>query len=166
MKTLVLNADSMPLSIIDIRRSVVLESRSSNMTVLCYYNEKLQSSRGEVKIPAVMIYSRYVKISYKKTPTKKAIRIRDNNECGYCKILLNCEDFTIDHIVPISRFSIRSKANTWENQISCCKKCNLKKGNRTPEEAGMQLLKKPRKIERFFLVENMPREWQSYLTLF
>lgn len=163
MKTLILNADSKPLSVIDIRRAVILEMNNPSITALSYYEKKILSTSGEVKIPAVMIYSRYIKVSRNRSPSKRAIRIRDKNKCAYCGIVLPNADLTIDHIVPVSRFQDKLKANTWENQVSCCRICNLKKGNKTPSEAGMVLLYKPQKAERLFLMENIPQEWSNYL---
>jgi hypothetical protein len=163
MKTLILNSDSKPLSVVDIKRAVILENKNSNITALSYYDKKILSTRGEVKIPAVMIYSKYIKITYRKFPSKRAIRIRDKNKCAYCDILLSPDELTIDHVIPVSRFEDKSRANTWENQVCCCKKCNLKKGNKTPQEAGMSLLFKPKKIDVLFLMDNVPVEWQKYI---
>lgn len=163
MKTLILNADSRPLSVISIKRAVILDMKNSNVTAVCYYDRTILSTSGEVKIPAVMMYSKYVRISYKKSPSKRAIRIRDNSKCAYCGTALVQGEMTIDHVIPVSRFNDKSKANTWENQVSCCRLCNLKKGNRTPNEAGMSLLFTPKKAERLFLMENIPQEWSKYI---
>jgi len=61
---------------------------------------------------------------------------RDNHECVYCG---SKRDLTIDHVLPRSR----GGRNTWTNLTTCCQKCNLKKGDKTPEEARMQLRVKP-----------------------
>ena len=66
MKTLVLNSNGEPLSIITIRRAVVLSMKSDNISVLAYYDKKMNSVSGEVSIPAVMIYSKYIKIKRKR----------------------------------------------------------------------------------------------------
>lgn len=166
MKTLILNADGRPLSVISFKRAVVLEiKKKSTITALCYYESKLTSSSGNIKIPAVMIYSKFVNVSYKRSPSRRAIRIRDGNKCGYCNIFLSTDDFTVDHIIPVCRFKNKFQANTWENQVSCCKRCNLKKGNRTPDEAGMNLLFIPKKVDMLFLLEYFPppKEWQKYI---
>ena len=163
MKTLILNADSRPLSVVSIKRAVMLDMNNSNITALCYYDRLLLSTSGEIKIPAVMMYSRYIHIPFKRCPSKRAIRFRDGNKCAYCNISLSPEIFTIDHIIPVSRFDNRNKANTWDNLVSCCQKCNLKKGNKTPEEAKMELLNKPKKVDRLFLIDNVPEEWEKYM---
>jgi len=158
-----LNLDGQPLSIVNIKRAIVLGMNNSNTTVLRYYDRTISSVNGKIQIPAVMIYSKYVKINRKKTPSKRAIRARDKNKCLYCGIDLYSEIFTIDHVVPVSRFKKKSSANTWENQVSCCRKCNCKKGNRTPEEANMKMISKPKKMEILFLVDSIPEEWKDYL---
>lgn len=163
MRTLMLNLDGVPLSIVSIRRAIVLGMNNSNVTVLSYYDKEITSTNGKIKIPAVMIYSKYIGINRKKYPSKKAIRLRDKNKCAYCNVELHSEIFTIDHVVPISRFKHKSSANTWENQVSCCKKCNHKKGNRTPEEANMKMFVIPQKMDILFLVDNVPKEWESYI---
>lgn len=66
---------------------------------------------------------------------KKYVYLRDDNQCGYCQDPAN----TIDHILPQSR----KGQTTYENTVACCTRCNDKKKNRTPQEAGMRLLKKP-----------------------
>ena len=164
MKTLILNADYKPLSIIDIRRAVVLEKVNPNITALSHYSDKnIKSVTGHVRIPAVMVYSKYIHVVRKKSPSKRAIRIRDKNKCVYCNLLLDVDSFTIDHIIPVSRFKNRTRANTWENKISCCKKCNLKKGNRTPEEANMKMFFQPRRMDLILMIEDIPAEWNDYI---
>ena len=91
---------------------------------------------------------------------RQHIKEQWEHQCAYCG---SEENLTIDHVVPVSRFLDKSSANTWENKVCCCKKCNSKKGNRTPEEANMKMLSKPHKMEILFLVENVPEEWRSYI---
>lgn len=162
MKTLILNANYRPLSIIDMRRAVVLDTKP-NITALCYYEQGIMSMNGEIKIPAVMVYSKYIHVVRKKSPSKRAIRMRDKSRCAYCDLFLEGTDFTIDHVIPVSRFKTRYQSNTWENLVSCCKGCNLKKGNRTPEEASMTLLIKPKQVEVMFIMEEIPQEWSNYM---
>ena len=81
-------------------------------------------------------YAAYLK-SNSPIATKRAIMTRDHYLCGYCGKRAD----TIDHIVPQSK----KGPNTWTNLIAACKKCNNKKADRTPEEAGMPLLWQPTK---------------------
>ena len=121
------------------------------------------SVSGEIQVPAVMIYSKYIRIKRKLFPSKRAIRIRDKNQCGYCGQFLSSDNMTIDHVIPVSRFIDKSQANTWENQITCCIKCNNSKGNQTPQEAGMQMLFTPKRVDMLFSIDNIPEEWKAYV---
>ncbi len=64
---------------------------------------------------------------------------RDDYVCQYCSRKLTLRDSTIDHVIPRSR----GGKNHWTNCVTSCKRCNLKKDDRTPEEAGMRLLRRP-----------------------
>lgn len=70
---------------------------------------------------------------------RKNIFERDRCQCQYCGKILPKHELTIDHVIPRSR----GGEDTWENLVLACLPCNLKKGNRTPEEAQMSLLRKP-----------------------
>lgn len=91
--------------------------------------------------------------------------VRDKYTCQYCgKSVKNPKDRTIDHVIPRSR----GGKTVWDNVVLCCRKCNLRKGDRTPEEAGMKLLKKPKAPpwESIFM-EDFPEEkkeaWRQFL---
>jgi len=71
-------------------------------------------------------------------PNRKNIFDRDLAVCQYCLKALTFSKSTVDHIVPRSR----GGRNTWANLVLCCSPCNTKKGNKTPHEAGMILLRK------------------------
>ena len=93
------------------------------------------------------------------------IYARDAFTCGYCGEQKPTEDLTFDHILPRSR---GGKTN-WLNITTCCAICNAEKGNRTPEEAGMKLLRQPRKPHFVPTVQvrgmgdrPMPPEWAGY----
>ena len=60
--------------------------------------------------------------------------MRDRYTCQYCHRTLPSGEMTLDHVIPRSR----AGETTWENLVACCHHCNNRKGNRTPEEAGMK----------------------------
>lgn len=64
---------------------------------------------------------------------------RDDHLCLYCGDQKRARELSRDHIKPISR----GGEDTWNNVVSACKRCNNLKGNRTPEQAGLQLLAVP-----------------------
>jgi len=73
--------------------------------------------------------------------SRRNIFERDRNTCQYCGRRFTKSELTIDHVVPRSR----GGRDTWENVVLACMKCNVRKGNRTPREAGLRLIRTPRK---------------------
>jgi hypothetical protein len=65
---------------------------------------------------------------------------------------------TIDHVVPKSL----GGRTVWENVVSACRSCNLRKGNKPPEEAGMRLLRRPCKPLSIFYLGILAHAWQRY----
>ena len=131
-KVLVLNSDYTPLNVTSIRRGFILVIKGK-AEVLRQDADNIVTSIGEFVRPLIIRLLSYVR--FKSKPVKlnrKRIFKRDNNECVYCGSKRN---LTIDHIMPRSR----GGKNTWSNLVTCCSNCNLRKGNRTPEEAGMRM---------------------------
>lgn len=122
---LVLNFDYTPVNIVLGRRAVVLVLKGKAKPV---------SGR-------VIRLSFYVPMPLSRTakekPTKAAIYRRDNHTCQYCG---STRSLTIDHLVP----RCRGGQDTWENLLLACSKCNTLKSHKTPEQAGLRLLRKPR----------------------
>jgi 5-methylcytosine-specific restriction endonuclease McrA len=92
------------------------------------------------------------------------IYARDAFTCQYCGERLPTEDLTFDHVTPRAR----GGRTTWENIVTCCVPCNSSKANRTPAEAGLQLLRKPTKprwLPAITVAMNpvsTPAEWLPY----
>jgi 5-methylcytosine-specific restriction endonuclease McrA len=134
-KVLVLNASYEPLNITSWRRAVVLlikgKAESLEHNGMFVYTG--------MPLPTVIRLRQYISIPYKEIPlTRKNIFERDRHTCQYCTY--RGEGLTIDHIIPRSR----GGCDTWENLVSACVRCNVKKGSRTPREAEMILLSQPR----------------------
>lgn len=135
-KVLVLNASYEPLNITSWRRAVVL--------LLKEKAEALEHQHHYVydnfPLPTVIRLRNYIRVPYQKISlTRRNIFERDRHTCQYCAT--KKEQLTLDHIIPKSR----GGGESWENLITACVKCNVKKGSRTPQEAQMTLLSKPRK---------------------
>jgi 5-methylcytosine-specific restriction endonuclease McrA len=94
-------------------------------------------------------------------PSRKNILWRDKSQCQYCGVIEAPKDMTIDHVIPRSR----GGGNTWSNLVTCCKKCNQKKRDRTPEEASMSLLNKPIRPKNSVLrqISDVQPIWNIYL---
>jgi 5-methylcytosine-specific restriction endonuclease McrA len=73
--------------------------------------------------------------------TRHNIFERDHNTCQYCGIKFDRKDLNLDHVIPRDR----GGETSWENIVCSCVPCNSRKGNRTPPEAGLKLLHKPKR---------------------
>lgn len=91
------------------------------------------------------------------------IYVRDGNRCQYCGRRFPTSELSLDHVTPLSRGGHTS----WENIVCACLPCNVRKGNRLPEEAGMKLRRvpgKPRATPLGLLSPNRIRpEWRNFL---
>src|SRR5436305_991871 len=93
-----------------------------------------------IRVPRVILLQIYARIPTSKVRFSRLnIYARDNNTCQYCGRQLPRTGLNLDHVVPRA-FGGRT---TWENVVCCCVQCNLRKGARTPHQAGMTLLKAP-----------------------
>lgn len=89
---------------------------------------------------------------------------RDKNTCQYCGVAKPLSQLSFDHVLPVSR----GGKTTWENVVCCCLKCNGKKGDKTPGESGMRLIKTPVRPRHNPLVSvrlNNPKYemWRTFL---
>ena len=161
MKTLKLDSTYRPIGVIDCVEALVM-CIVGKATAVEEYEEQISSPSVTFNLPSVIVLKTVVKfINRGVTASRKNIFWRDNGQCQYCGIIEPPKDMTIDHIVPRSR----GGENTWTNLVTCCKKCNQKKGNRTPEEAGMKLRKKPVKPRTSLLryTNEIVPIWNIYL---
>ncbi len=149
MKTLVLNSSHEFLGLMDYRGAVCAVYVGKAL-VLEEYDRILHSPSTSMNVPAVIILKHYVKVAYEKliyvSYTKRNVHLRDNYTCQYCaEKKTNVKRFGIDHVLPRSR----GGEDTWTNTVSACKTCNDEKDCRTPQEAGMTLLRKPSRPRGF-----------------
>lgn len=159
-KVLVLNASYEPLNICSWRRAIVLILKGKAESI--EHNGKVL--HGSLALPTVIRLRSYVKIPYKEISlSRRNVLHRDNYTCQYCGERRH--DLTIDHIVPRSRGGIDS----WDNVVAACLKCNVKKGDRTPREAGLALLTTPRRPQSHVTFEISKHSlsghtyWNKYL---
>jgi len=161
MKTLKLDSTYRPIGVIDCLEALVM-CIVGKATAVEEYDEEISSPSITFKIPSVIVLKTVVKfISTGFRPSRNNILWRDKNQCQYCGVIEAPRDMTIDHVIPRSR----GGENTWSNLITCCKKCNQKKGCRTPKEANMSLLNKPVKPKNSVLrqITDVQPIWNIYL---
>ncbi len=139
-QVIMLNADYQFLDFVDWKKAINKVLKGKVEVVEYHDDHDVTSERSSLKLPKVIRMLRMVTEIYKlKVAYKKStVFLRDGYACGYCGVKSR-KDLTIDHIQPKSR----GGANSFENTVASCKKCNNKKGNRTPEEAGMILKVRP-----------------------
>lgn len=123
----------------------------------------IDTNGGVYTLPSALVLKSYVNIPYHSLiPSRKNIFRRDGLVCQFTGKQLNFKNATIDHVLPTSRGGVHS----WENCVTCDRKVNQKKGNRTPAEAGLKLLRKPVKPSRAGLVLGLHRHeerWHTYM---
>jgi len=161
MKTLKLDSTYRPVGVIDCLEALVM-CIVGKATAVEEYDEEISSPSVTFKLPSVIVLKTVVKfISRGVKPSRKNILWRDKSKCQYCGVIEAPKDMTIDHVIPRSR----GGGNTWSNLVTCCKKCNQKKRDRTPEEANMCLLQMPIKPRNSVLrqINDVQPIWNIYL---
>ncbi len=158
---LVLNQDYQPISICSVQRSVKLVFLQKAELLHDDPGRVIRTIDDEYSYPSVIRLRRYIRLPYAKIVlSRRNIMKRDRNVCQYCGTK---SDLTLDHVMPKSR----GGRDSWENLVTVCNTCNVKKGNRTPEEAGMPLKIKPyRPIHITFfqnLLNGVQDHWKPYL---
>jgi len=106
------------------------------------YDDWIRTVRFSIPVPRIVRLLTYDRLPQRQIKlNRRNIMARDHYTCQYCEFRGSPSQMTIDHLVP------RSKGgdDTWTNLVTACKKCNSKKGNRTPEEAKMPLIRAPKK---------------------
>jgi CRISPR/Cas system Type II protein with McrA/HNH and RuvC-like nuclease domain len=133
---LVLNFDYTPLNVTSIRRGFVLVDKGKAEIVKSDENPITAGYNTYVR-PLIIRLLKYIKHHVRTLrASRPRIYKRDNYECVYCG---SKKDLTLDHVLPKSR----GGGNDWTNLVTSCFKCNLKKGNKTPDEARMTMKQKP-----------------------
>src|SRR6202042_3813609 len=162
---LVLNATFEPINVTAVRRALVLmlkgvaQAEESNASVV-------HSSSRSVSVPSVIRLLTYRHIPQQsRALSRKNILLRDRNTCQFCARALPASELTLDHVMPRSR----GGHSSWENLVACCYECNNRKGDRTPEEAGLKLARRPRPFtlhtsqQLMRLLGHKDEKWRKYL---
>ncbi len=162
---LVLNASYEPINICAARRALVLILKGVAAPEE-FSPSFLHSARQALKLPSVIRLLEYRRIPHQtRALSRKNILMRDRYTCQYCQRTLPSNELTLDHVQPRSR----AGESSWENLVACCHRCNNRKGSRTPEEAGMHLLRAPRPFSLHTsrhlmrLLGKSDDQWRKYL---
>ena len=149
-----------PLSVVPARRAIVLVL-SDKADVLHHNGHRYRSERLDLAAPSVVRLRRHVRVPYRHRAalSRKGVFLRDGQECQYC----GSPAENVDHVVPRSR----GGPHEWENVVASCRRCNSRKKDRTPEEAGMRLRARPYAPRAAFwlivAVGGVEPDWSDYL---
>lgn len=164
-RTLVLSQSYEPINIVSWKQAITLLFLGK-AEVIEEYDRNIKTTSVVIKIPAVVrLLSAFRR--HKKAVKFSRINIygRDKYSCQYCGAKKRIGDLTYDHVVPRAQ----GGKTTWSNIATACESCNRRKANRTPEQAGMRLLKVPVQPSATPVLivtvsrESVPDAWRDYL---
>jgi 5-methylcytosine-specific restriction endonuclease McrA len=165
---LLLNASYEPLAVVSLPRAVNLLLRKRVEPVADEHVTVNTANSGMV-VPEVLRLKHYVNVPNRHVPgwTRQGLFARDNFTCAYCGRKagaggeLTMKELTVDHVTPLSR----GGKSSWLNTVCACRRCNMRKGDRLPHEAGMTLRIEPKHPRTNYLVMsgNVPASWKVWL---
>lgn len=186
-RVLQLNADYQPMRTISWRKALDLLLRGRAEAVSEYLGSVSRSVAARIaQHPAVIRLLRYVDVTGRLRFNRMHVFARDNYRCAYCNTRpvrrgrVDLEALSIDHVIPRAQavqgqVTLRSgrkvSVTSWENVVCACHSCNARKADRTPEQAGMRLLRQPRVPTNQDVLRMtmrslpIPTEWTEWLPL-
>ncbi len=181
-KVLVLNRNFLPVHVTSVRRAFSLlyqglaeavdaEYRTFDFDSWAALSARLNDDTigliGRViRVPRVILLLTYDRIPRRQVRFNRFnVYARDRNTCQYCSRRLPRTDLNLDHVVPRSQ----GGTSVWENIVCSCHGCNRRKGGQTPKEAGMKLMRVPKRPDWTpFMLETFSlrryREWLPFLS--
>jgi 5-methylcytosine-specific restriction endonuclease McrA len=162
-QVLVLNATFEPINVCSLQRAVVLVLKNK-AEVLERSTRALRTSTTTFVYPLVIRLVNYVRIprNEKRKISRRAVFARDGYRCQYCG---STARLTVDHVVPKSR----GGRSSWDNVVTSCAPCNVRKADRLPEEIGMHPHASPRPpAPDVFIAVAAPRRpkiWEPYIAV-
>jgi len=128
-------------------------------------HEWVRTVRFDIAVPRVIRLLTYDRVPRTQVRlNRRNLFARDANRCQYCGRKFKSSELSIDHVLPRSR----GGHTVWTNVVCACLTCNVRKGGRTPKEAGMRLVRRP-KQPRFSPVITLHagspkyRSWKQFL---
>lgn len=158
---MVLNQDNSPISVCTVQRAFLLTYLRKTELVEAANGYRLHSVSRSFPMPSVIRLTRYVNVPYKGVAlTRQNVFKRDNFSCQYCG---TDRELTLDHVTPRSK----GGRSAWNNLVTACKRCNTRKGDNTPDEAGIKLRIKPFRPTYVMFLRDYSgfhcEEWKPYL---
>ena len=137
------------------------------VNILSEYDRTVHSTSFEMKLPSVIALKEYVSASRNPAFTRFNVFLRDRFSCQYCSKSHPTSELTFDHLIPRSK----GGRTMWDNVVTACMSCNLRKGHRLPEQCGMHPRRRPWRPSSYELQENgrafppnyLHESWRDYL---
>ena len=161
-QVLVLNASYEPLNVTTVRRAHVLVFKGK-AEVIEELDQPLRSATVAFPRPHVIRLVQYVRVprTLQRKISRRALFARDGWRCMYCGT--TASKLTLDHVVPRSR----GGDSVWENVVTSCAPCNLRKGDRLVEEVGLTMRVHPTPPSPSLFIQlaapKIPQTWAPYL---
>ena len=125
--------------------------------------DSLKTMHGPVRVPTVICKAQYAKMpKHRPKLNTRSIRERDGNRCQYTGRMLQPEEGNLDHVLPRSR----GGRDAWTNLVWSDKAVNHQKSNKTPQEAGLRLLRlpsEPKALPACVAIRAQHPDWQMFL---
>jgi len=162
---LLLNATYEPLRVVSWKKAITLVTLGK-VEVIEEHDRHVRSVSFAIRLPSIIKLIKYVRKRHGGVKfSRQNIYARDLNRCQYCGQKLASHELTYDHVIPRAM----GGRTDWTNIVTCCMDCNRRKGGKTPEAAGMRLLRTPTKpdwlpILRITInLDRAPQSWLDYL---
>jgi 5-methylcytosine-specific restriction endonuclease McrA len=168
---LVLNADFRPLSYFplstwawqDAVKAVFLD----RVSVLSEYEQEVRSPSFSMRLPSVIALRDFIPSARTPAFTRFNVFLRDAFSCQYCGGKRATQELTFDHVIPRAK----GGRTSWENVVTACGPCNLRKGSKMPRECGMIPRQEPRRPTSYELQESgrhfppnyLHESWRDFL---
>lgn len=168
---LVLNADFRPLSYYPLSlwpwQEAVKAVVSDRVNVVSEYDREVRSPNWRLRLPSVISLKEYIPNARRPAFTRFNVFLRDRFSCQYCGQPFPTHDLTFDHVIPRAL----GGRTTWDNVVTACAPCNLRKGSKLLREAGMTLRQAPYQPSTFDLQTNgrsfppnyLHQSWRDFL---
>ncbi|HAR94853.1 MAG TPA: HNH endonuclease [Deltaproteobacteria bacterium] len=164
-QVLLLNTTFEPIAVVSWKKAVTLVFLQK-VEVLGVYDREVKSISRSVRLPAVIRLLHFVRNGKRGVKfSRRNVFIRDDFTCQYCGKKFEAKHLTCDHLIPRSRGGLTE----WTNIVTSCIRCNLRKGDKLPEEREMLPRRKPYWPTDYQLlrlgsdVKVLPEIWRDYL---
>ena len=162
--TLKLDSSYRPIQVVSALEAFAMVYTGRAQLVEAYTDEYFHSVTDKFPIPSIIVVSKYVrKTKFRLRCNRKNVFWRDRHQCQYCGVVHEGKVLTLDHVIPRSRGGLK----VWQNVVTCCHRCNQRKGDMLLADCGMILRRAPalpspymfRTLDR----SSTPQSWIPYL---